>query len=168
MAGSLIQIATSTVTSAVSSVTLTGIDSDNVYMVTINNWASVDDTVVQRLRITKSGTAETADYDSAYKGLYSDAGFGNGALNNNTDFEFQFTGNATGETCSAILYLYNFNSSSLYSFAQYESVGVNQSTNSRGVAGGMTHKVASSSDGLNFRFHSGNIASGTFTLYKVV
>ena len=168
MASNLIQIATSTVTSAVSSVTLTGIDSDNVYMVTINNWASVDDIVVQRLRITKSGTAETANYDNAYKGLYSDAGFGNGALNNNGDFEFQFTGNAAGETCSAVLYLYNFNSSSLYSFAQYESVGVHQGHLSRGVAGGMTHKVASASDGIEFRFHSGNVASGTFTLYKVI
>ena len=169
MAGKLVQVATETVTSAVASVTLTGIDSDDVYMVALTNWASVNDTVVQRFRVTKSGTAQSdANYDSAYKGLYADTTFGNGALANNTDFEFQFTGNATGETCSAILYLYNFNSSSEYSFVSFETVGVNQSQNNRGVAGGGVHTVASASDGIEFRFHSGNIASGTFTLYKVI
>ena len=72
MAGKLVQVATNTVTSAVASVTLTGIDSDDVYMIAINNWKPVDDTVNTRFRITKSGTAETdANYDSAYKELKS-------------------------------------------------------------------------------------------------
>ena len=35
--GKLVQVATETVTSAVASVTLTGIDSDDVYMVAFNN-----------------------------------------------------------------------------------------------------------------------------------
>ena len=35
--GKLVQVATETVTSAVASVTLTGIDSDDVYMLAINN-----------------------------------------------------------------------------------------------------------------------------------
>ena len=40
----LLQVATNTVTSAVASVTLTGIDSDDVYMVSLNNvFASADD-----------------------------------------------------------------------------------------------------------------------------
>jgi hypothetical protein len=30
------------------------------------------------------------------------------------------------------------------------------------------HTVASASDGVNFKMSSGNINSGTFTLYKVV
>ena len=37
MAGKLIQVATNTVTSAVATVTLTGIDSDDVYMVAFTN-----------------------------------------------------------------------------------------------------------------------------------
>ena len=58
MAGKLVQVATETVTSAVASVTLTGIDSDDVYMVAINNWKQVNDnTVVQRF--IDSGTAES-------------------------------------------------------------------------------------------------------------
>ena len=169
MAGQLVQVATETVTSAVASVTLTGIDSDDVYMVAINNWKPVDDTVVQRFRVTKSGTAQSdAEYDSAYKELKADTTFSNGSLTNNSDLQFQFAGNGTGETGQAILYLYNFNSSSEYSFVTFKSVELNQSANNHGTAGGGVHTVASASDGIEFRFHSGNIASGTFTLYKVV
>jgi hypothetical protein len=165
----LVQVATNTVSSAVSAVTLTGIDDDSVYMVALTNWSPVNDTVVQRFRVTKSGTAQSdANYDSAFKSFYADTTFHNGALANNTDFEFEFTGNAAGESCSAILYLYNFNSSSEFSYVNFRTVGVNQSQNSRGVAGGGVHTVASASDGIQFRFHSGNVASGTFTLYKVV
>ena len=77
----LIQVATATVTSAVASVTLTGIDDDSVYMVTHNNWSPVDDTVVCRFRVTKSGTAQSdANYDSASKSIASDTSFGNSAL----------------------------------------------------------------------------------------
>ena len=169
MAGQLVQVDTETVTSAVASVTLTGIDSDDVYMIAINNWKPVDDTVVQRFRVTKSGTAQTdANYDSAYKELKADTSFSNGSLANNSDFQFQFAGNGTGETCQAILYLYNFNSSSEFSYVSYDSVQVNQTPNNHGTSGGGCHTVASASDGIEFRFHSGNIASGTFTLYKVV
>ena len=169
MAGQLVQVSTNTVTSAVASVTLTGIDSDDVYMIAINNWKPVDDTVVQRFRVTKSGTADsTSNYDSAYKELKADTSFSNGSLANNSDFQFQFAGNGTGETCQAILYLYNFNSSSEFSYVSYDSVQVNQTPNNHGTSGGGCHTVASASDGIEFRFHSGNIASGTFTLYKVV
>ena len=43
MAGKLVQVATNTVTSAVASVTLTGIDSDNPYMVAMFNVAPAGD-----------------------------------------------------------------------------------------------------------------------------
>ena len=52
MAGQLIQVATNTVTSAVASVTLTGIDSDDVYMVACSNVKSVNDNVNPFLRFT--------------------------------------------------------------------------------------------------------------------
>ena len=42
----LVQVATNTVTSAVASVTLTGIDSDDVYMVA-SKWATVSDPVTE-------------------------------------------------------------------------------------------------------------------------
>ena len=165
----LIQVATNTVTSAVASVTLTGIDSDDVYMVAFNNWKPVTDTVVQLFRVTKSGTAQTdAEYDSAYKEFKSGASFNNSALVNQSYWQFEFTGSDTGETGQGVLYLYNFNSSSEYSFVSFETVTVNHVAWGSGVAGGGVHTVASASDGISFHFHSGNVASGTFTLYRCV
>ena len=64
----LVQVSTTTVSGAVSTVTLTGIDSDDVYMVTYNNWKCDTDTTQNRLRITKSGSAQSdAEYDFASK-----------------------------------------------------------------------------------------------------
>ena len=69
MAGKLVQVEKNIVTSAVGSVTLTGIDSDDVYMVAISNvFASADDDF--KIRITKSGTPQTdSNYDRASKDL---------------------------------------------------------------------------------------------------
>ena len=176
----LVQVDTFTVSSAVSSVTIGGgssgsssynfaINTDDVYMVVYNNWKPVTDTVVQKFRLTKSGTAQSdSEYDSSYKELKSGASFSNGALANQQAFQFEFTGSDTGETGQGIIYLYNFNSSSEYSFVSFETVTVNHVAWASGVAGGGAHSVASASDGLNFHFHSGNIASGTFTMYKVI
>tara|TARA_R100000458_G_C8246567_1_gene224391 strand:- start:49 stop:591 length:543 start_codon:yes stop_codon:yes gene_type:complete len=180
MAGSLLMVDTFTVSSAVGSVTLGGgssgsssynfaINTDDVYMATWQDWQPASDTVVQYVRLTKSGTTQSdAEYDEAYKNISADAGFGNSTLNNATQWSWGWGGTNTGESSQGIMYLYNFNSSSLYSFMQAETVNVNYAANMRGFASGGVHTVASASDGLTFLFHSGNIASGTFTLYKVI
>ena len=60
----LVQVSTNTVTSAVASVTLTGIDTDDVYMLAYNDWRTDTDAPQCRLRVTKSGSADvTANYD---------------------------------------------------------------------------------------------------------
>ena len=101
----LIQVATATVTSAVASVTLTGIDDDSVYMVTHNNWSPVDDTVVCRFRVTKSGTAQSdANYDSASKSIASDTSCGHRTITNNTDLQYSLKGNGHAEAMRAKLY----------------------------------------------------------------
>tara|TARA_R100001460_G_scaffold55318_1_gene94667 strand:- start:666 stop:1169 length:504 start_codon:yes stop_codon:yes gene_type:complete len=165
----LVQVATTTVTSAVSSVILTGIDTDDVYMVTVENWIPVTSTVVTRMRITKSGSADVnADYDFSGKFMKANTSFSNQSTTNNTDFEFSFTGNTAGQSTNAILYLYDFNSSSEFSYGTYETCHNDHSDNTQGLYGGFMHTVASASDGIEFRFHSGNIASGTFTMYKVI
>jgi len=180
MAGKLVQVDTFTVSTPVASVTIGGgssgsssynfaINTDDVYMVAFNNWKPVTDTVVQKFRVTKSGTAQSdSEYDSAYKELKSGGSYNNGYLTNQQAFQFEFTGSDTGETGQGIIYLYNFNSSSQYSYVSFETVTVNHVAWASGVAGGGAHSVASASDGLNFHFHSGNIASGTFTMYKVI
>ena len=173
MAGKLVQVATNTVTSAVASVTLTGIDSDDVYMLAYNNVTPSTDARSISLRVTKSGTADTtSNYDYAYKVLNSASSFGNGAFTNDTEWQYlvaDSVGTGTSESANGIIYLYNFNSSSEYSFITSEVTEVNSSTTSRGNQGGGVHTVQSSSDGVFwFDTAGGNIASGTFTLYRVV
>ena len=106
----LVQVATNTVTSAVASVTLTGIDSDDVYMVSYNNWKCGTDTQQNRLRITKGGSADvTANYDYASKLMYASASFFNNGQQNITFVGQDNIGTGTGEASNGILYLYNFN-----------------------------------------------------------
>ena len=60
----LVQVATTTVTSAVASVTLTGIDSDDVYMVALNNITLNTSGSGFYVRVTTSGTADSdSEYD---------------------------------------------------------------------------------------------------------
>ena len=169
MAGQLIQVNTATVSVATPSVTLTGIDSDDVYMVAYNDWKTDTDNVQCRLRVTKSGTADvTANYDFSAKLLEASLPFYNYAVTNSTFLAMDNIGTGTSESQNAIFYLYNFNSSSEYSFVTYETVYINPAPKTAGYAGGMVHTVASASDGIHFYMSGGNIASGTFTLYRVV
>ena len=82
MAGSLVKIQETTVTSAVASVTLTGIDSTyDVYMVQISNAIPTTDDKDLYTRVTVSGTAQTtSNYDEATKNLRIDTTFSNSAL----------------------------------------------------------------------------------------
>ena len=172
MAGQLVQVETNTVTSAVSSVTLTGIDSDDVYMVAMNNVQLDTDTKNIQYRFTVSGTAQsTSNYDYAHKVLRANTSFAN---ENNSNLTLLYinsytgTGIATGETTQAILYLYNFNNSSEYSFVTKEELARDYNGALRGGQGGAVYTVAEAHNGIHFFPNSGNIASGTFTLYKVV
>ena len=69
----LIQVATTTVTSATANVTLTGIDSDDVYQLVLNNVAPASDNYYLRVRFTESGTPNsTSNYD--YAQMYMQTG----------------------------------------------------------------------------------------------
>ena len=168
MAGKLVQVATETVTSPVASVTLTGIDSDDVYMVTYNNVSASADSE-HWFRVTKSGTADTtANYDYADKILNAVA-FSNRSVTNDTKTHLENTSIiANNERSNGIIYLYNFNSSSEYSFYTYEQSCTNISSQLSAPTGGGVHTVASASDGVQFTLHLNNITSGTYTLYKVL
>ena len=170
MAGQLVQVATETVTSTVASVTLTGIDSDDVYMLVFNNLAPASDGQSPQMRVTESGTANTtSNYDVAQKRLFADTGFLNSSATNETRFlGFAGTGNATGENANCIMYLYNFNNASEYSFCTWEGSASAADGNGVGRQGGGVFTSASACDGVQLFFGSGNITSGTVTLYKVV
>ena len=165
----LLQVATNTVTSAVSSVVLTGIDDDSVYMVAFNNVVGATNNVGLQIQLTKSGTAQSdSNYDFAYKNFRTDTTYSNSSATNNTAVSLGNTGTSTSESSQGIIYLYNFNSSSEYSFFTNETCHFNATPFLTGAQGGIVHTVASASNGVNFKMSSGNIDSGTFTLYKVV
>jgi len=172
MAGSLVQVATNTVTSAVASVSLTGIDSDDVYMVAYTNVSPSTDHTYLYARTTTSGTADSdSEYDYAHKWLETTGTFSNFSSVNQDKYSIEnaHNGTVTGETAQGICYLYNFNNSSEYSFFVSEtSSGYGNATTFYGAMGGCVHTVAEANDGISFTYSSGNIASGTFTLYKVV
>jgi hypothetical protein len=169
MAGKLVQVATNTVTSAVSSVTLTGIDSDDVYMVAVNNFDVDTDAVTSKLRVTVSGSADsTSNYDQSAKILFANTSFSTSSGTNLDRIDFYLQGTGIGEQSNFIFYLYNFNNSSEYSFATVESSAVDSFARNLGRQGGFVHTVAQACNGVQFFLSSGNIASGTFTLFKVV
>jgi hypothetical protein len=167
LAGSLIKIDEEIVSSAVASVTLTGIDSTyDVYMVKYNNVTGTIDNQGFRTRVTVSGTADsTANYDVAYKRLRADTTFNNISATNETSITLGVVGTGTGEINNGVLYLFNFNNASEYSFATMEPTILDSSPTLQANTGGFVNTVAQSCDGINFHLASGNIASGTFTLY---
>tara|TARA_A100001391_G_scaffold140070_1_gene98111 strand:+ start:1724 stop:2239 length:516 start_codon:yes stop_codon:yes gene_type:complete len=167
MAGSLIKIAETTVSSATASVSLVGIDSTfDVYKVVYDNVQCDTDAQNFRIRVTKSGSADTtSNYDQAYKKLDSSTTFGNRSNTNQSYWETEELGTATQEQNNGVLYLFNFNNSSEYSFITVEESTFNTAQQLTGRQGGGVHTVASASDGIQFLMESGNIDNGTFTLY---
>ena len=167
MSGSLIKIAETTVSSATASVTLTGIDSTyDVYMLKMNNVLPDTDTVNFRLRFTVSGSADTSsNYDRAFKNLRADTTFGNTSSTNADHINIGGLGTTGNEMSNAILYLFNFNNASEYSFCTLEATTRNDQSHLRGFQGGAVLTVAQATDGVNFSMDSGNIDSGTFVLY---
>jgi hypothetical protein len=174
--GKLVQVATSTVSSPVSSVTLTGIDSDDVYMVAISNIAPETDVRYLQMRVTKdvSGTPTpqtTANYDRAVKQLRTGGTFVNGSGTNLTLMYAcaEFLGTGTQEVANGIFYIYNASNPSEYTFFTKETTFRDYNSGElKGDMGGMVYTVAEVHNGIQFFMSSGNIASGTFTLYKVL
>lgn len=174
MAGSLIKIDEEIVTSAVASVTLSGISSTyDVYMVRADNVTpSVDGNEI-RMRVTKdvAGTPtaqSTANYDWATKFLRASAAFINDSDTNQTGTRaLNNIGTGAGENGNGIFYLFNFNNSSEYSFVTIENTSHNGSEG-RGFQGGTVYTVAEAHNGVQFYNHQGNnISSGQFVLYAL-
>jgi hypothetical protein len=171
MAGSLVQVATETVSSGVSSVTITGINTDDVYLCTYVNVSSANDNVGLYARITKSGSADsTSNYDKGQMNYRVETSFSN--TSNDTDddkFNLGNMGTGTSETHQGHMYLYNFNNANEPSTLSWERSNLMADPNYLyGNMGIGVHTVESASDGLQFYISSGNVAGGTFTLYKVI
>ena len=169
MAGSLIKINEAIVTSAVASVTLTGIDSTyDVYMVRVNNMIPSDDFRLGAFRFTESGTPNiTSNYDRAAKFLNASTTFGNVSGTNEAQGYVTDDRNGTGgnESTQLIMYIFNANNSGEYTFCTIESSARDASGNLYGRQGGNVLTVTSAVDGVQFYYIDSNITSGSFVLY---
>jgi len=168
MPGSLVKIAETTVSSAVASVTLTGIDSTyDVYVLQYNKVAG-NTGANGRLRFTESGTANsTANYDEADRTMRSAAAFGTHVTTNATSLIADWNVNAGTEGGTQnIHYIFNANNSSEYTFITNEQTGLGVGSNGlMSFTGGGVFTVTSTVDGINYFMESGSVDSGTFRLY---
>lgn len=167
--GKLVQVATETVTSPVASVTLTGIDSDDVYMVAFNNVVSSGTGNIVTRFLASSSPDTSANYDNSLKRLRADSTF-------DTIYGINGTYLSTGivldtdASYNGVYYLFNFNNASEYSFITFEDTNLyDGGTLHIGGQGGGTLTVSQATNGIQFYMLTAvNITSGTFTLYKVL
>lgn len=167
MSGSLIKITETTVSSAVASVSLTGIDSTyDVYVVKFNDVAPASDNTNLSLRFTESGTANTtANYDVAFQLMKTASNTNSAYTNVNQAYLNLQVGNATNETSQGEIYIFNASDSGEYTYFTNQNAYTNVFTQIAGASGGGVFTVESAVDGVNFLMTVGNIASGTFKLY---
>jgi hypothetical protein len=94
--------------------------------------------------------------------------YNSGVTNNNGLNLTQHTnGTGNGEGINAIVNIYNPNKSSEHSFATVQSVGRDHGDESYGTFGGLVQTANQAVDGVQFKYSSGNILRGDFTLYEV-
>jgi len=169
--GKLVQVATETVTSAVGYVDLIGTTTDDVYMVTYNNLfnSGNNNTNISCRFLVSSSPDISSNYDWASKTFRANNTFGN-SYNTNIDRVFFDVSNSwtTNNTAQGIHYIYNANNSSEYTFLTFETAFMHSTLNLYGNQGGAVLTVAQATNGIRYFFDTGNITSGTFTLYKVL
>ena len=173
MAGALIKIAETTVSSDVASLSLTGIDTTyDVYLVTVVGAKIGTDVHQIRHKLTKSGTPTTStDYSLTYKRLRSE---------NAIENKYQTTGQSTwghldsigtgaGEALHERFYIFGAPFADQFTYITWESVFYEWQPYSRGIFGGVLYKEASAVDGIHFFGSNGsatsNITAGRFSLY---
>ena len=178
--GQLIQVATTTVSSAVSDVQMTGIDTDDVYMLTGTNITIATNTAYLQTRVVKdvSGTPTTqsaSNYKVAAKNFRGNTSFQNYSNSGTPRTEMYWSGaqpisnDVSGETNACLMYLYNFNSSSEYSFVSVNDLTIESgATALNGNNGGFAYAVAEAHNGISISGYATTITGGTFTLYKVI
>ena len=167
----LIQVATNTVTGTPTTVSLTGINDDSVYLVAYNNVTVSSSGIEMSAKVTVGGTADSSsEYDNAMKFFRSDGSFSNTAIQNGGVWDFKPQQVSAGRSANGLLYLYNFNNSSEFSFITMEHTFYWSGSNGfSGHMGGAVQTEAQACDGIQFVCSgSGTYVTGTFTLYKVV
>ena len=172
MAGSLIKI-DEKIASNDASITLGGSNWDSsydVYMVRVNNMQFVTDNTSLGMRVLASSSPKTtSDYDTAAKVLRSNAAFANNALANYDRTYLTYIGgsNVATESLNAVIYLFNMNNASEYSFFTIEQSILDPYTELRGLQGGGVLKSAEATQGIKYYTNTGltDFTGGKFKLY---
>ena len=172
MAGSLVLIDEETVSGAVASVDLGGANWDSsydVYKVVISDLKIDTDTVgaVFRYLDTSNNPITVSSYDVAFLVLKANTTFedayGSGTHSYVTDL---YIGNDTGESANLVMYLFNSNDASEYSFHTLEGAYLSNDPHLKGIQGGGVLKQTSATKGVRIYLGaSGNIDEGEFKLY---
>ena len=124
-----------------------------------------------RVRFTESATPNsTSNYDYAQMYMQTGGAFLDltGTNGDGVNITNHTNGTGTSETTNGIFNIYSANNSSEHTFMSTESSNVDSSNSHYGSQGALVFTVASAVDGVYLYYTTGNIASGTFTLYKVV
>ena len=152
-----------------SSSTNFAINTDDVYMMTYRNVFMSNDGASFSTRFTVSGSEDSSsNYDQVGMAPYTNQAFtfyGNQNLSFLTNFGM---GTTVQESQNDIWWLYNFNNSGEYSKCVQDSFNITETPEFVGQIRGVVLTVAQSCDGIKIYANSGNLASGTFTLYKVI
>ena len=166
---SLKKVSTTTVSSAVSSVSLTGIDSNNVYVVMYNDVQPATDAQKLQVRFLASGTPNTtSNYAKAVRILRTSTDPNIQGDNGQTSIKsLDQGGTATEETMSGIHYLFNLNNASERSTITIEGSARSSIGELNARNGGGFLAVNEAHNGIQYFFASGDIASGVFSLYKI-
>jgi len=174
--GQLVQVATTTVSSAVSDVQMLGIDTDDVYMLTGTNITIATNTAYLQTRVIKAGTTQSANsYKVASINMRANTSFQNYSNSGTPRTEMYWSGaqpisnDVSGETNACLMYLYNFNSSSEYSYVIANDLTIESgATALNGNNGVFAYAVAEAHNGISISGYATTITGGTFCLYKVV
>ena len=167
MAGKLIYVNKAVADGTSTTLSVTGINSEDLYMVIGYNIFGATNTASIYTRVTKGGVQDsTANYDYAQQIM--DVGYAFAYVNNTNQTvveNFSNMSNDPGKFMSCIYYLKNFNSATDYSFFSNASLLPSPRT----WYGSGVHKVNSASDGIGIFPNVGNVGSGsTLVLYKVL
>jgi len=170
MSASLVYVNKAVADGSSATLKVTGIDSDDVYLVNLFGIMTNNSNETINMRVTKSGTADTtSNYDRAYINLSSiSAVAGRRYVDGTGSRIFENVWNLYGGG-AGFMYLYNYNNSSEYSFWTLD-LPTTVSNQLAGQVGGGMHTVASASDGIEiYGSLSGTFQSGaSLYLYKLV
>ena len=137
---------------------------------TFNDIHSANNNVLTNIRFYENEVLEAGAsvYQYAYQYGNVAGSFGESkSTANSRIYTLMNLGNATNETANGYTYFYNLTDSSKYSFLTFQSMTINASPNGNMNFGSAVLPQASTVTGIQVLMQSGNITSGTISLYGI-